>query len=94
MTEAPNLYVADAPFPLSSAWGASSYWDTREPRVGWQRVPGCARVVHAAIPDPTPFYAPEWCGERGVPTKSGKVFDKRAYQREYMRKRREALKGK
>jgi hypothetical protein len=75
-------YAAEMPFPkTNTVWGASAYWDTR-PLLetewlghGWQRVPGCCRVVHEAIPDPLPFYAPAWCGWRGVPSANGKIYD-------------------
>jgi hypothetical protein len=71
-----RFYAADKPFPKTNAvWGADAYWDTYDWGPKWQRVPGCCRVVHADIPDPIPFYAPEWCGWRGVPTKSGEVYD-------------------
>lgn len=69
-------YEAGKPFPRTNAvWGADKSWDAKDWGPGWQRVPGCCRVVHAAIPDPIPFYAPDWCGWRGVPTKGGAVYD-------------------
>jgi hypothetical protein len=67
-----RVYEAGKPFPKTNkVWGG----DDREPMKGWQKVPGCCRIVHEAIPDPLPFYAPAWCGWRGVPTKSGVVYD-------------------
>ncbi len=55
--------------------GASASWDTREPKPGWKRIPGCIRVVHEAIPDPLPFDPPARHGPRAVLTASGAVYD-------------------
>lgn len=64
------------PYPTTNkVWGASEGWDAREPRPGWKRVAGCIRIVRDTIPAPIPFYAPDWCGWRGVPTADGRVFD-------------------
>ena len=69
-----SRYAPGKPFPeTASVWGAG--YDDRDPPLGWKRVPGCCRVVNASIPDPLPFYAPAWCGPRGVPTSDGRVFD-------------------
>ena len=64
------------PYPTTNTiWGASASWDTRPPKPGWQRVPGCIRIVRAGIPDPLPFYGPDWAGENGVPTASGVIYN-------------------
>lgn len=55
--------------------GVSADWDLRQPKPGWRRIPGGARVVSASIPNPINFYPPEWAGWRGVVTKDGRVFD-------------------
>lgn len=49
--------------------------DMRTCEEGWQRVPGCIRVVHGSIPAPIPFVAPQWAGWRGQLTASGAVYD-------------------
>jgi hypothetical protein len=70
-----SRYKADAPFPKTNeVWGVVGR-DDREVMSPWQRVPDCCRVVHEAIPDPLPFYAPAWCGWRGVPSANGKIYD-------------------
>lgn len=64
------------PYPTTNTqWGASKYWDTRTPKPGWKRVAGCIRIVRDTIPEPLPFYGPEWAGDDGVPTASGEVYD-------------------
>lgn len=65
------------PYPVSNTvWGASKYWDTREPLPGWKRVPGCCRIVHESILDPIAYYADQAVhGWRGVPTVDGRTFD-------------------
>ena len=64
------------PYPTTNTiWGASKYWDTREPYKGWKRVPGCIRIVKDSIPDPIPYYAEDYFGWRAVPTADGRVFD-------------------
>lgn len=64
------------PYPVSNeAFGPGMRsMDTREVKSPWKRVPGCCRVVHESIPNPIPFYPPEWAGESGVPTADGRVF--------------------
>lgn len=59
----------------NTQWGALSPWDKRPCDAGWQRVPGCVRIVAASIPAPVPFVAPAWAGWRGQLTESGRVYD-------------------
>lgn len=77
--ESPKLSICSEglrPYPRSNMqFGASASWDARTPKPGWKRVDGCCRIVKDTIPDPIPFYAPSWAGERGVPTADGRVFD-------------------
>ncbi len=63
-------------FPASNeTWKASPMTDARPASPGWQRVPGCCRIVRDNIPAPLPFHAPRWAGWRGVVTQSGAVYD-------------------
>lgn len=59
----------------NDAFKASTVWDTRPCGEGFQRIPGCVRVVSDKIPSPLPFKAPAWAGWRGVVTQSGAVYD-------------------
>lgn len=58
----------------NAAFKADAAWDKRPCSPGWQRVPGCVRIVHEDIPDPIPFFAPTWAGVDGVQSGDGRVF--------------------
>lgn len=74
---APDFVQGLARLPASNlVFGPGmSELDKRPAGEGWQRIPGCAVICTATIPQPLPFRAPAWAAPRGIITASGRVFD-------------------